>query len=317
MTEEQIKKRIKEEEKYHDRASEAWEEYKKDPLGGLAGGRVSQSNIFGVEEHRMKKCRLHMSEKWLSILSQYEKLPAYARVEEMSDIELEEYKKEKIKELELKIKEIEAKEESSKSKSEIEKVRKQLEQIKNKTSQEIKKELLAEIDKTGAIAGSLKGVLNYPSGSWEEMLATKGDCDDYKTVKLAELLIQYKNLNDEKINTEINSGIYINSSFKEFKKLIESSEYYNSRFSEIKNPDKLIEIVEEFEKKFNKEKTNFMEKIDELFDVFSRKSFLTPYPSIDFFKQYSDKLDIAKLENLQNLVAERDRLSKKFLKIKK
>jgi hypothetical protein len=68
------------------------------------------------KEFQEAEYQLKMVQQKVNALRRLVTLPAYARIQAMSDAEIEEYKKGKIKELELKIKEIQAREEQEKAK---------------------------------------------------------------------------------------------------------------------------------------------------------------------------------------------------------
>ena len=71
----------------------------------------SRGKEFQEAEYQLKMVR-----QKVNVLRRLVTLPAYARIQAMSDAEIEEYKKGKIEELELKIKEIQAREEQEKAK---------------------------------------------------------------------------------------------------------------------------------------------------------------------------------------------------------
>lgn len=70
---------------------------------------------YGGRELKEAEFQISMIQHKISMLRQIIALPAYARIQAMSDVEIEEYKKGKIDELELKIKEVQSREEIERS----------------------------------------------------------------------------------------------------------------------------------------------------------------------------------------------------------
>ena len=76
---------------------------------------LEMTSLF--DEDKTARYQVTLIQKKISTLKDFLHLPAYARIQAMSDIEVEEYKKEKVEELELEIKEIESRKEQAKAKS--------------------------------------------------------------------------------------------------------------------------------------------------------------------------------------------------------
>lgn len=295
-------------------------------------------------------------------------LPAYARIQVMSDVEIEDYKKGKIEELELKIKEIKAKEEQEKAKlsqlkaeqdqlmaqfgslsgserdrviyrgqqltaeisrydvnnqwgvfanikREIDEVRKQQEQIKAMTSQEIKQQLSSEMKESYNLAQTVEWTKNPIDASTE--LEASVASDPEKAEQMANLLTYYRRLSDKQ--SQIKGRLYLCYGLPKVleKRLTEYSYYYNSRTHEVNNPDKLMEIVQEFEGSFEQAKTSFNEqfteqKLSKL--VGTEYGMDSSNVDMGFLQQHTDKLGTGELEHLQSLVEQRNKLSKKIFK---
>lgn len=305
-------------------------------------------------------------------------LPALARIQAMSDVEIEEYKKSKNEELELKIKEIESRKEQAKAKlaqlkaeqdqiiaqfgtidrdkreeltnrgkrifaeierydinnrygvfaqlqAEIAEVRKQQEQLERMTSQEIKKQLLSQkkesVDKPYKKA-QLEELIDLLSNNPTHIsmfteLASEVGLDFTKAKQLAELLSHYADLSKEQEQPSVRIDLpsYLPDELR--RRLTEYPVFYNSRTNEVLFPDKLMEIISEFEASFAQAKAVFMEqftaqKLDKLI-----KLDISAEVDIEFLKLHSDKIGASKLEHLQTLVQQRDKLSKKIFKSKK
>ena len=78
---------------------------------------VTVNSILESRDYEVANYELTMVREKMRVLNRLISLPAYARIQAMSDIEIEEYKKERAEELELKIKELHAKEEQEKEKA--------------------------------------------------------------------------------------------------------------------------------------------------------------------------------------------------------
>lgn len=68
------------------------------------------------DEYKNAEYQLNLIYKKLTTVKSFIRYPAYSRIQKMSDIEIQEYKKEKIEDLELKIKEIRAREKQERAK---------------------------------------------------------------------------------------------------------------------------------------------------------------------------------------------------------
>lgn len=295
-------------------------------------------------------------------------LPAYARIQAMSDIEIEEYKKGKIEELELKNKEIQAREEQEKSKlsqlkaeqdkliarfgslsgseralvisqgqllteeiskyevdnqygvfakikREKDQVREQQQQIKAMTSQEIKQQLSSELKVSHDFAQKVEWPKKPINATTE--LEVSVALDPEKAKQMANLLTYYRRLSDKQ--SQITGRMYLGYGLPEVleKKLTEYSYYYNSRTNEVNDPDKLMEIVQEFEGSFEQAKTSFNEQFTEqkLSKLVGRENGIdSSEVDMGFLQQHTDKLGDGELDHLQSLVEQRNKLSKKIFK---
>lgn len=320
------------------------------------------------KEYQEASYQLMLCEKKIDRIKRLINLPIYVRIQAMSDIEIEEYKKDKIAELELKIEEIVAREKHAKEKlsqlgvkrseilaqfgslsdderecaiyegrqiqdeinryninnpggvfaalqNEIQDIKNMQQQIKNKTSQVVKEEFLAEIEEHH-ISESVISEASKDKGVEAKLLVATA-ADPEKAHQMAKLLAEYKKLSDPKT-------LYVRMKFDrdtrlEFpKKLTErlmGTRYYDliSKELVLSNPDKLIEIVTEFEKNYNFAKNIYMNQFTEqkLFGLVDRVD--CSKVDMPFLRQHQDKLGAGKLEYLQILVAQREKyLEKKF-----
>lgn len=312
--------------------------------------------------------QLKMVQQKVNALRRLVTLPAYARIQAMSDAEIEEYKKGKIEELELKIKEIQAREEQEKAKlsqlkveqdqliaqfgslsgsereraiyrgqqltaeisrydinnqwgvfaelkREIDKVRKQQEQIKAMTSQEIKQQLSSEMKESHDLAQIIEWtrIPIYASTELEASVAS----DPEKAQQMANLLTYYRNLSDQQ--SEISGRVHLGYGLPKVleKKLTEYSYYHNSIFRGLDTPDKLMEIVQQFEGSFEQAKVSFNEQFTEqkLSKLVGREYGMdSSEVDMRFLQQHTDKLGDGELDHLQSLVEQRNKLSKKIFK---
>ena len=323
----------------------------------------SRGKEFQEAEYQFK-----MVQRNLNALRRLVTLPAYARIQAMSDAEIEYYKKGKIEELELKIKEIQAREIQEKAKlsqlkaeqdqlmaqfgslsdserdraiyrgqqlsteisrydvnnqwgvfadikREIDEVRKQQEQIESMTSQEIKQQLSSEIKESYDLAQTLEWTRNHIDASTE--LEASVASDPEKARQMANLLTSYRRLSDEQ--SQIKGRMYLGYGLPRVleKRLTERSYYYNSRTNEVINPDKLLEIVQDFEGSFEQAKTSFNEQFTEQkLSKLVGKEYGVDSSEVDmgFLQQHTDKLGDGELDYLQSLVEQRNKLSKKIFK---
>ena len=326
-------------------------------------------------ESQEAEYQLKIVERKVNRLKDLLTFPAYARIQAMSDIEIEEYKKEKIEELELKIKEIESREEQEKAKlsqlkaeqeqlmtqfgtlsgserdrvisrgqqlsteiikydvdneygvfaslkKEIEEVRKQQEQIEAMTSQEVKQQLSSEIKESDNLAQQVEWA-KQPINASTELEASVGS-DSEKAQQMANLLARYERLSDEQKQIKGRRYLRLLDLPPLLKRKLSESYYYDSRDGEIRDPDKLMLIVQEFEASFEQAKASVNEqfteqKLSKL--VYDREDEYDGYAysynsevDMEFLQQHTDKLGDGKLKRLQMLVEDRNKLSKKIFK---
>ena len=304
---------------------------------------------------------------------------AYERIQVMSDAEIDEYKKEKVNELELKIREIEIQEEQAKTKLDqlreeqdqliaqfgnlsgderdriirrgqqlseeirkydvnvfpslkrkIEGIKEQQEQIKTMISQEIKQQLLSEIDQRdlSAIESS-----KYRIGSIDATtkLQSSVASDLEKAQQMADLLTEYKRLSKETSEKlyPVRCPNIIKERLGDYYDFYLPLRYYGDGYA-IPAPelDGLMENVKKIESSFKEEKTIFEEqfteqKLSRLFaGQLSNWDPVNPEVDIELLWQHIDKLHAgsindSELEDLQKLAERRDKLSKKIFKRKK
>ena len=325
-------------------------------------------------ESQEAEYQLKIVERKVNRLKDLLTFPAYARIQAMSDIEIEEYKKEKIEELELKIKEIESREEQEKAKlsqlkaeqeqlmtqfgtlsgserdraisrgqqlsteiikydvdneygvfaplkKEIEEVRKQQEQIEAMTSQEVKQQLSSEIKESDNLAQQVEWA-KQPINASTELEASVGS-DTEKAQQMANLLARYERLSDEQKQIKGRKNLHLIGLPSLLERKLRESYYYDSRDGEIRDPDKLMLIVQEFEASFERAKASVNEQFTEqklsklVYDGEAEYGYEYSYNSevdMEFLQQHTDKLGDGKLKRLQMLVEDRNKLSKKIFK---
>lgn len=307
-------------------------------------------------------------------------LPAYARIQAMSDVEIEEYKKSKIEELELKVEEIESREKQEKAKfyqlkaeqtqilsqlganpfngrdtriyrsqelsaeisrydinnpygkfakikRELEEVRKQQEKIKAATSQEIKQQLSAKIERNYDLEQRVENS-KKPINNYREVLASVSS-DSKKAQQVSNLLEHYRQLSNEQnqvikeiyldrgLPYELESKLYAEygSSYEIRKEIERKSELKTNEATNVS--DRLIKTVNEFEGSFEQAKKSFTEQFTEqkLFKLADKEYGVdSSKVDIDFLQQHNDKLGSGKLSHLESIVKQRDKLSKKIFK---
>lgn len=336
--------------------------------------RQIDSNIgysYKSQEQKEANYQLHLISQRLGAIKVLVNLPAYARIQAMSNVEIEAYKKEKIDELSLKIEELKAKESQERAKvhqlkaqqeellsqygslsgtekdnaiyreqklqieltkydsnnqhnvfgkiqKEVQEIYKMQEQIQNKTSQEIKNELSAEIKGSTTLTSILEYNSKYGLESSRELLASVAE-EPEKAQQMANLLTYYNRVQDEA--KEIKVGLYFEGGLPSelSRRLKENRDYYDSNTNTLHEPDKLTEIVIEFEETFNQAKNDFMnnftlKKLSKLLG--KEQGVFSSQVDMNFLQQHKDKLNNGTLEHLQSLVAQRDKLSKKIIKTK-
>lgn len=333
------------------------------------------------EEFKKAQYQQDFVQSKINALSDLVKLPAYARVQAMSEKEREEYIKDKIEELELQVKEIELKEDQAKNelanlkrkqdqliskfgsvsengkekiinegqpliyrirkyeeedgilaryKKEKDELKNKQDKIKKMTLEEIKQHLSNEIQGSSDLKEEIKKA-QVPFDEYSELLASVAP-DPEKAQKMAELLSIYE------FRSSPYNGKFYNALFeiKDIPDLLRQKLYknmisFNPKTNELQEPDKVLEIVEDFEKQFKKEKDIFykqftIEKLSKLVDIKKSERFGTfesedkknnkknQNVDMNFLQQHADKIGDGKLENLQHKVNLRNNLSKKILK---
>lgn len=294
-------------------------------------------------------------------LKKFLQLPIYTRIVAMSDIEIEDYKNNKVEELELELKEIESREEETKTRfaklkeeqdqiitgidslsaserdimmakgkqiydemSQInneggllaelrekkEKTRIKLEQVKAMSLFKVQDELLYQIENVVSLENEIFKI-NDPDGrAFAEFLASVAS-DSEKAHKLSGLLADYRELYDNQkyvlIWTDtLPKPLYNSITF------IGKSNLYGAGTT-----DKMMEIVQEFKESFEQAKESFSVQFTEqkLLKLGGKRDGVESFEvDMEFLKQHEDKLSNGELEQLQNLVTQRNKLSKKILK---
>lgn len=266
------------------------------------------------------------------------KLPEYARIQVMSDIEVEEYKKEKINELQLKIDEIKEIINQSKltkrdvtSKNNVDdlyniinSLQKEINEIKNKTTQEIKQQLLLNIKEKDSIEETIS-FINVSEGTYFDLLGTVG-FDSIKAYKIANLLKEYKIMSDNLKDERCNIKEFLPSEF--YEKLIKYNSNFFTNISILLDYNKLVNIILKYEEDFIEAKNIFInefteEKLSQIiyFNYSDILKEFDPNTFIDrtkvdfqFLQQHSNKLKDKTLINLKNIVNKRDNLLKQEVK---
>ncbi len=268
-------------------------------------------------------------------------LPIYARIQALSDAEINEFKKEKIAELEQKIEEesalMESMFQSGKSteffKNNIENLKQEIEKVEKKTSQEVKKELSSKIpNREGYDFSSLMNFSpqDYLSNQFYAEIA--GDVT--KIEQSARLAAEYNKISDYLPKNQEDLMLDLTNLPDELQQRLERSHALDINGC-VRNPNKLIEIVEEFEHDFKNEKEKFAnqiseQKLSELAEKEMTKEFSFDRENnleydtkegteanIPFFQQHSDKIQSSELKYLETIIARRDKLSKKIFKTKR
>lgn len=277
------------------------------------------------EEFKKAQYQQDFVQSKINALSDLVKLPAYARVQAMSEKEREEYIKDKIEELELQVKEIELKEDQARNeladlkrkqdqlisefgsasddkkekiinegqelngkireyekedgilaryKKEKDELKNKQDKIKKMTLEEIKQHLSNEIQGSSDLKEEIKKA-QVPFDEYSKLLASVAP-DPEKAQKMAELLSSYEfrsSAHEARISNLYNALFGI----KEVPDLLRQKLYnnkisFNPKTNELQEPDKVLEIVEDFEKQFKKEKDIFykqftIEKLSKLVDI--------------------------------------------------
>ena len=333
-------------------------------LGLLAVLEKGYSSYNSVNEGKQ---RLEMVDKKIQLLKDLLQYPAYARVKAASDVEMEEYRKSKIAELDDKIKdigdklkqfdkkleELEKEEEELilkistltgqkkdetikrvlklraeksnydlnyqngfvvKLNHELEQIKKQREKIKSKDVEELKHDFLIEVTKIseGKIDEFEKRELYSSSLDETRKMFLAISNDPRKTVNMAQLLVEYAELNleVEKVRMYFKKGIpnAIKDKFLEY-----CGDSYTDAVSK-KDIDTLMKIIEDYEEQYKEEKDKFTKQFTEeklLKLVEYKKSINGTSIDVDFFRLHMDKIDFSKVEEIQNLIEKRNNLYKK------
>lgn len=202
-------------------------------------------------------------------------------------------------------------------KKEIEELRKQQEQIKTMTSQEIKQQLSSEIKGSRDLAQTVE-LTKTPIDEFTELEASVA-YDPEKAQQMARLLAHYRELSDEQSQIKGRMQLVYGLPRTLVSRLTGGSYryYYDIRTNELRDPDKLMEIVKEFEVTFKQAKASFMEQFTEhkLSKLVGREYGIdSTEVDMNFLQQHSDKLGDGELSHLQSLVEQRNKLLKKIFK---
>lgn len=285
-------------------------------------------------------------EEKFNALKKLASLPAYARIQAMSDIEIEEYKKDKVEELDSIIKENQQRIEElhhnwgqapalKKMNEELEEKQKE---IKAMTSEETKKVLSYKIKDSYNLAQEIEKC-EKTIDKFTELQAsmTHDNVEKSKIYDMAKLWTKYKNICEEqkKAETDIiiidprlpdglkrkiaGEGLHIR---KETEKDLIYKYNNNYNFCHL---DRLMEIVQKFEEgPFKQQKEFFNSQCTEkkLLNLASKREWPTKANPVEakvdmeFLQQHADKLEDDDLSNLQSLVEKRNKLSRKIFKNK-
>lgn len=216
-----------------------------------------------------------------------ENLPAYTRINVMSEVELEE-------------------------------LRKQKPEFYSMTSDEIKIALKNAVPNS-YFYGEMIEKAKEPISEFTALEA-EASLTSERAYQLAGLMTQHKIISDSQmqIKGRANCSYYLPEPLQE---KLKHSSYYDYATGYVSNPDRLMETVQEIERTFEEAKITFdtqftREKLYRLMEESSDVKF-TVKSRTEALKLHADKLDASALENLQNLVERRDKLSKKIFKGKK
>lgn len=250
-----------------------------------------------------------------NMISKLENLPTYARIQAMSDLEIEAYRKEQIAKLEKAIEEVKGKQEQSESSEQINDLKKQQSLMESKTPQEIKDELLDQVKNSAflrSVIESTKKELNPTT----ELYATFAN--NYVSANnIAELLTQHRLLSDKQ--RQIREPLNLQDIFPELlkKELQKNHHFYDSKSCEVIDPDGLLNIINDFEKRYLQAKEIFINQftIDKLKGLINKKDEIDNLVvDLQFLELHADKLEKEDLERLQQCFYHLNEYSKKFLK---
>lgn len=330
--------------------------------------QLKRENRYG-NEFKNITYQLSVINREISMLKNLLQLPAYSRIQAMSDVEIEEYKRNKIAELELKIQELDSQQKQEESnftqlQAEMEQIKKQLgstveierekalyqsqqlqtemlkynskgpfnifavinrkieqlkqqqEQIRNKSYQEIKDEIASSIKESNYFTKITDKASSYNMDVTEELLLAVASNPD-KARQMANLLTNYRGLIDEQRHV-VGKLPLLSGLPQSLQKLVaQNINFYNFRTMELFQPDKLLEMVNEFEESFNLCKDSFINQFTaSKLSKLVGKEFGVDSTEVDFdfLQLHNDKLGVGQLENLKSLVAQRDLLTKKVFK---
>lgn len=254
-------------------------------------------------------------------------LPAYARIQAMSDIEIEEYKKDKLEELDSIIKENQqkiAEADNWKLVSELKEINKKLEekqkQIKAMTSEETKKVASYEIKGNYNLAQEIEK-FKKPIDKFTEFKAsmTHDNIDRATRNNINELWFRYKAECELQRKDNDDCRIHIKGNVYDLPR--ELREKVRVTYQK-KDLDNLMKFVQEVEDGPFKQRKEFIEsqctekKLFYLIKMFNNIDISTIETdgNLDFWQQHTDKLKDGELSRLQSLVEEKTRLSKKIFK---
>ena len=169
--------------------------------------------------------QLNLIERKISSLRRLVDLPVYARIQAMSDVEIEDYKQGKIGELELKIRKIQA-----------------------MKAEEVKEQLNSELKGNHDLAKTMEFYKEIVDPSIE-LKASSVATDTEKAQQMATLLALYKGLSDDlnRIKCTVDLGSELPEELQT--RLVV---FYDSKSNELQYPDKALETVQEFEENFKR-----------------------------------------------------------------
>lgn len=265
-------------------------------------------------------------EEKFNALKKLASLPAYARIQAMSDIEIEEYKKDKVEELDSIIKENQqkiAEADNWKLVSELKEINKKLEekqkQIKAMTSEETKKVASYEIKDNYNLAQEIEK-FKKPIDKFTEFKAsmTHDNIDRATRNNIEKLWWEYKTECELQRYHNDDCRIYIEDKYDLPRELREKVGVTYQK----KDLDNLMKFVQEVEDGPFKQRKEFIEsqctekKLFYLIRNFKNIDIFEPETegNLDFWQQHTDKLKDGELSRLQSLVEEKTRLSKKIFK---
>lgn len=253
-----------------------------------------------------------------NMISKLKNLPTYARIQTMSDLEIEAYRNEQISKLEKAIEEIENKPQQKKSSEQINDLKRQKSIIESKTPQDIRKELLDQVENNAFLSSIIKSTIGELNPTTELYGIFANNYVNANNI--AALLTQYRLLCDQQ--QQIRKPLNIQNVFPELlkKELQKNSHYYDLESGEVINPDGLLNIISTFKKKYQQAKEIFTNQftIDKLKGLINKKDEIdTLVVDLQFLKLHADKLEDDDLVQLQHLFSQINEHSGKFFKFAK